>query len=206
MEPLTILIWLVVFLLAVLLQAIVINGVWGAAKGESELLPNGKWKHSDMILYPIKRFLTRQKLEPINYRGDELKKLVNLIETQFGIVFPDAIEIRYNHINTEAVDIELVKKLCEKACDRFVGLNWVLHDIDGKVYGVSFFRNYKFYILSKWLRKPVIECVKCMPSYYSIVLFLPAAVYLLGWHWYLIPLYFINVFAVSYTANLIHKS
>lgn len=184
MEIKTIFLGVIAMLGYLLLQSLFILGVRAAAKGGTEKLPNGKDKDSEMILYPILKFLTRVKQVPVYYSGIELEKVLKRIKR---IDKKINLTAKGEHIQFETNNEDI---------DSFVeNLEDVLYQIDENIIFEyqqgNIFRLYKIdeqYVLSKYLRKPILQCPICMASFWSIFTYWIPMIYLFGtpvWLFYL---------------------
>ena len=98
-------------------------------------------------------------------------------------------------------DVEIMKKLCY-VIERDHDTKWFY---DGASF--SFYKEFPQYRFSKYLRMPIIQCIKCMSSFWSTVLtFLPVMLYFFGFQWWILPLWIVNVFALTYVNKLLYRS
>lgn len=178
----------------VLLQSLFILGVRIAAKGGTEKLPDGTDKDSEMILYPLFKYLTRVKRQKIYYSGDEFDKLVERIRSVMSGV--DLIA-RDNRIQVAKGDAERASVLKE--------LNGALATIDKKIEvdataeAIRFYKIDEEYVVNKYFRKPVIQCPICMASYWSTFSYWIPVIYFYGFNFWVLYLGVLNICAVSST-------
>ncbi len=168
----------------VILQSLFILGVRIAADGSTEKLPNGKDKDSEMILYPILKFLCRTKKVPIYYIGAQLDALLRQIrrenpEFNFTIV-GEMISLQDTH------DIKAFENtLYNLNPNVIIDFN---QDNTFKLYIVD-----EVFVINKYLRKPIIQCPICMSSFWSIFSYWIPMIYLFGTPLWLFYLGFANI-------------
>lgn len=176
----------------VLLQSLFILGVRVAAKGAVEKLPNGKDKDSEMILFPIFKYLTRVERHKIYYSGEQFDQLVRKIR----VLMPEA--------KLPTADAGIVLPLSDTTrIPVLKELNNVLPKIDGKIQvevtdtGIRFFKIDEVFKVNKYLRKPVIQCPICMASYWSVFSYWIPIIYFYGFSFWVLYAGVINICAVS---------
>lgn len=178
----------------VLLQSLFILGVRIAAKGGTEKLPDGTDKDSEMILYPLFKYLTRVKRRKIYYSGDEFDKLVQKLQS----LMPGADLIARDN------SIKVTKGEAERATV-LKALNGALVTIDKSIqidHSAETIRFYKIdeeYVVNKYFRKPVIQCPICMASYWSTFSYWIPVIYFYGFDFWVLYLGVLNICAVSST-------
>ncbi len=171
----------------VLLQSLFILGVRIAADGGTEKLPNGKDKDSEMLLYPLFKFLTRTKQVPVYYIGLQLEillKQLKRVRPDFDFLVDGEI-IRLNNQGDVATQGMLENTLYQLDPKILIDQNE-----DGS------FRLYKtdeVFIVNKYLRKPIIQCPICMSSFWSIFSYWIPMIYLFGTPLWLFYLGFANI-------------
>ena len=171
----------------VLLQSLFILGVRIAADGGTEKLPNGKDKDSEMLLYPLFKFLTRTKQVPVYYIGLQLEILLK----QLKRVRPDF---------DFSVDGEIIRLNNQGDAATPGMLENTLYQLDPKILidqkEDGSFRLYKtdeVFVVNKYLRKPIIQCPICMSSFWSIFSYWIPMIYLFGTPLWLFYLGFANI-------------
>ena len=171
----------------VLLQSLFILGVRIAADGGTEKLPNGKDKDSEMLLYPLFKFLTRTKQVPVYYVGLQLEILLK----QLKRVSPDF---------DFSVDGEIIRLNNQGDVATLGMLENTLYQLEPKIVidqnEDGSFRLYKtdeVFIVNKYLRKPIIQCPICMSSFWSIFSYWIPMIYLFGTPLWLFYLGFANI-------------
>lgn len=192
--------WVFAFIGYLFIQGFVINGIAAAASGETITLPDGTKKDSNMILYPLQKFLLQYVDEKIYYSGAEFKKLWDMLRHKYINIIPASADASSMHkiVFSSDEDAEVMKKLCY-VIERDHEVKSMYHDG-----AFVFYKEFKKYKFSKYVRLPIIQCIKCMSSFWSLVLtFFPVMLYIFGFHWWLLPLWVINVFALSYVNLLL---
>ncbi len=171
----------------VLLQSLFILGVRIAADGGTEKLPNGKDKDSEMLLYPLFKFLTRTKQVAVYYIGLQLEILLK----QLKRVRPDF---------DFSVDGEIIRLNNQGDVATPEMLETTLYQLEPKILidqnEDGSFRLYKtdeVFVVNKYLRKPIIQCPICMSSFWSIFSYWIPMIYLFGTPLWLFYLGFANI-------------
>ncbi|MBD8349498.1 hypothetical protein [Dysgonomonas sp. HGC4] len=184
----------------VLLQSLFIMGVWIAAAGETEVMPDGKDKDSEMILYPLKKFLMQSETKTVYFSGDQFTNLINKIQ----MVLPE--------VNLNVIDEALFLNGERDNNTSFLNsLNSVLSQIDSQIKirinnnAISFYKIYQEPRFSKYLRKPLIQCPMCMASFWSIFSYWIPVLCLFGFSFWYLYLGVINICCVSYCNFLLRK-
>lgn len=176
----------------IVLQSLFILGVRVAAKGAVEKLPNGKDKDSEMILFPIFKYLTRTERTKIYYIDGQFELLIQKLR----VLMPELpLQTEDNHILLPLGDASRIPVLKE--------LNNILPKIDGKIqveaddHGVRFFKIDEVFKVNKYLRKPVIQCPICMASYWSVFSYWIPVIYFYGFSFWVVYAGVINICAVA---------
>lgn len=168
----------------VLLQSLFILGIRIAAKGGTEILPDGSEKDSEMILYPVFKYLTRVKKTNVYYSGTAFDQLIGKLRIQM----PEASFVSEgNSIHTVSLK----------------ALHSTLAGIDKKIQTdlsdgvIRFYITNETFKVNKYFRKPVIQCPICMASYWSVISYWIPMVYFFGWSFWVIYCGVINICAVA---------
>ncbi|QJB32260.1 transposase [Chitinophaga oryzae] len=176
----------------IFLQSLFILGVRIAAKGAVEKLPNGKDKDSEMILFPIFKYLTRTERIKIYYSGEQFDQLAR----RLGVLMPEyRLNMEDNSILLPPDDASRVPVLKE--------LNNMLPKIDGKIQvevtdnSIRFFKIDEVFKVNKYLRKPVIQCPICMASYWSVFSYWIPVIYFYGFNFWVVYAGVVNICAVA---------
>lgn len=176
----------------IILQSLFILGVRIAALGGTEVMPNGKDYDSEMILYPIFKYLTQKKNDKIFFANQQFEKLIKKIQ----ILLPS------QEIVTENETV-LIKNNDKEGLRLREVLNEILPKIDLQIQielteeGLRFFKVYEKYRFSKYLRKPLIQCPICMASFWSIFSYWIPVVHFYGFNFWILYLGGINICAVA---------
>ncbi len=190
------------FLIYAIIQALIINGIFISAAGSDITLPNGEVLGSEMILYPVYKFLNKSYDKAVGYTLTEIKKRTTVALPGItggtidwsgdGPLFPVTINPG-QILNTDSIN------------------NWAKAYLNGALEyddvnkTVMFYQNVTFYRLSKWLRKPILTCIICMASFWSIFTFLIPVILIFGWSLKIIPIWIGNMFCLSYLNYVIFK-
>lgn len=174
----------------VILQSLFILGVRIAAKGGTEVLPDGRDKDSEMILYPLFKYLSRVRHVKVYYSGEQWdilfeklqQKLKNdtLVNSGNGLIYDNSSPEPGERIR------QVLKEIDEK----------ISMETDDK--GVT--RCYKTdeeYVVNKYFRKPVIQCPICMASYWSVFGYWIPMFYFFGFQIWIVYFGILNICAVS---------
>lgn len=157
------------------LQSFFMIGVWISAHGDTEKKPDGKDYDSEMILFPIKKFLTQSSKEKVFYEGKYLQQLVERIKVQlpeFDFSFSEKeILMTREHPNY----VQFVHLLNERTPRIDPNLQVELRDT-----GLRFYKMYVQYRFNKYLRKPIMQCPVCMSSVWSIFSYWIPVIYVFG--------------------------
>lgn len=202
MNPFHIVCWVFAFIGYLFIQSFVINGIHASADGDTKILPDGSEKDSEMILYPLQKFLLQYKLKKIFYSGQEFKKMWDLLRHKYINIIPPSVDADAldKLVFTKEEDIETMKKLCY-VIERDHEINWMYNNG-----AFIFYKQYRDYRFSKYIRLPIIQCIKCMSSFWSLVLtFFPVMIFVFGLHWWLLPLWVFNVFALAYLNKALYR-
>lgn len=176
----------------VMLQSLFILGVRIAAKGATEVMPDGKDYDSEMILYPLFKYLTQTRKDKVFYTGLQFNDLLKKIQ----ILLP-------GHEVITANDTLLIKKEGTEGIRLREALNALLPKLDVQIQqeltpdGIKFFKVYEQYRFNKYIRKPIIQCPICMASFWSIFGFWIPVIYFFGFSLVVLYLGVINICAVA---------
>jgi hypothetical protein len=187
----------IAWLLYVVVQAIFINGIKLSAAGSTEILPNGEEKDSEMILYPVAKFLLQKKTRKIFYSGVELEKLYTRITDQFSAL--GGLNSAGSLLMFATDDQHIAWKHALPMLAQFGAVPELSHNT------ISFYKEVTEYKFSKWLRKPVIECVVCMSSFYGIFTCLIPFFIVSHYSWLALPVYLLNTFSLACMNKIIFK-
>lgn len=176
----------------VVLQSLFILGVRIAAKGAVEKLPNGKDKDSEMVLFPLFKYLTRTTQTKIYYSDEQFDLLIGKLRIQMPETPLHTEENSLVLPIGSAARIPVLKEL-----------NNILPKIDAKILvevndsGVRFFKIDEVFKVNKYLRKPVIQCPICMASYWSVFSYWIPVIYFYGFDFLVVYAGVVNICAVA---------
>lgn len=197
MEITQILCYLLAYCVFLLLQAVMINGIKISASGHTEKSPSGEDIDSEMILYPLYKWLTQSQLVKVYYQGPELGRLVEQIN-------------KYLSSDYGCNDQVMFVPKEDHFSARFPQLQVMLgHQVQLEVFlsgSVGFYKELKVYRYSKYLRKPIIQCVICMASFWGFFTYWPVIYFVYGVKYFTFILWIVNTFCLSYINFLIFKA
>jgi hypothetical protein len=211
MNIIDILCWLLGYGLFIIFSALIINGIYITTRGEEETLPDGsKGSTNDMIFYPFYQLVTKTKGERfIFYKNEELHTLTRRILKKLPLPQPDLItEDALHYLNGRSVDA--LKLWSENAKEFLEGeeikMSMALINEAIEPYGrIQFYKQYPIYVLPKMLRKPLIECIKCMSSIWGSLIFWPVVLKAFPFDWIMIPCWIAYCFTLSYANTFLYK-
>lgn len=175
-----VLFYLLSFLVYVIIQAIVINGIKACTEGNYEDMPDGKKVAKGMIFFKIANYLNQKELIPVYYSGDGIKRLLEACKEKFGNSIP--ISFLEGKVNNTILKIaqpdlqeqvmiqqfrETILRKSENAkCDKWSDDEYV------------FYKEYERYKFPKFIRKSVaLGCIRCASSFWGTITFLPVVFY-----------------------------
>lgn len=190
------------FLLYAIVQALIINGIFISASGSDITLPDGTVLGSEMILYPVYKFLNKSYDKAVGYTLTEIN---NRIKVPLPGITGGTIDWRgdgplFAVAPNPGQNIDPTSLKVWAAAYLHGAL-----DYDEANQTIMFYQNVTFYRFSKWLRKPILTCIICMASFWSIFTFLIPVILIFGWHWQIIPIWVANMFCLSYLNYVIFK-
>lgn len=206
--------WILGFVLFILVGAAFINGLFITTRGDKETRPDGVIIDTDeMIFYPFYKFIMQEK-EPfrVYYTGPRLKELYRKISR--GLPIPQVDEVGtdelyfHNGRSKDAIKIWQEQTVEFLAQEDVKAEFYLLGDAelpdDGVRHGkIRLYREYPNYRFSKYIRKPVVQCIKCMPSIWGTILFWCVELPVFGFHLVAIPVWILYCFCLSYTATFL---
>lgn len=175
----------------------VINGIKIAATGETQIMPNGQERDTPMILYPIAKFIDQSHLKKVYYSGEQFRKLIELLRERFRSILPEWERVEdgtFYFSSDQAVDIM-----------NGIGAKLKVEDIEIEIEGraVRFYKEYRVYKYSKYIRMPTFGCIRCMSSFWSIFTFWLPMVLIFGYHDWQWLLWLANLPAVTFVNTYI---
>lgn len=189
------------FILYLPIQSLIINGIYISAAGKSETLPDGTVADSEMILYPLYKFLNQQYQKRIYFTLEQIKaRSANLPGISGGTINWDTGAYTFKVLPSfvNSINVDSIRAWAEAYLSGKI-------DYDPDSDTIAFYQDETFYKFSKYLRKPIITCIICMASFWCILLFLIPVVCLFGFQIKILPIWIANTFCVSYLNYVIFK-
>jgi hypothetical protein len=202
------------FLVFAFIQALFINGIKAASEGTFEIMPSGKRRYKGMIFYPVAEYLTRTKLEKQFYSVKGYKLLIELIENKYpDFVMPTWMQYAtFYHPNKSSSRARVMVNLQDegerKAAEQFAKYLLMKEGIDHVINQegwIEFFKPVTVNIQPAILRKPIIECVKCMASFWGALTYWPVVTSVFGFHYWELPVFAFDVIILVYLNFYYHK-
>lgn len=190
---------LVAFILFLTLQSWFINGISTSAAGTTEKYPDGTDNDSEMILYPLKKWLTQSFTKKIYYSGDEFKKLWGDIRKKYYNSLPSTESNGFNVWVFNADDKDQMMQVLKKVEEE----KGVKSEWNGR--HVQFYKEIRFAKYSKYVRKPIIECIKCMSSFWGTLTYWPTVLMALDFGWWMFGVWIADIVILSYVNWYWHK-
>ncbi len=197
---------LIEFILYVIIQSWCINGIKASSSGTTTKNPDGTDRDGEMILYPFFKYLTQKKIVKLFYKSRAFHEVIKSIEAIYGDLGLDY------RIATGAVSYDPTSKVALlrwKKVEESLRLQFdpdiriEYFPLSGKLF---FYKENQEYRFSKWIRKPIIQCVVCMASFWGIFLFWIPAFCIYGLDPVIVPIGIGNTFCVAYLNKLIYKA
>jgi len=160
-------------------SAMVINGIYITTRGETVTAPDGtEMDRGEMVFYFFNKWLTKKKSSYfIPFKGDQLLELlftiqkmfpsapsVTVDENKYFIVFRNAGEIPAKRLMDAW---QLWTKDYFKSKDIVIDIRT---DTETEII-FTLSEEYPVYKYSKYIRKPIVQCIKCMASFWGTILF-----------------------------------
>lgn len=197
----TILLLITTFLVYLLVQALAINGIFISAAGITETLPDGTLAHSEMIFYRLYRYLNQSIEKKVAYSLDVIEQKTKVFPVISGAIInwnAGGPLFTVTPIPNQPFNIQPLTIWATTYLKGYV-------EFDATNQTIMIYQNIEFYRFSKWLRKPILTCIICMASFWSIFTFLIPVILIFGWSLKIIPIWIGNVFCLSYLNYLIFK-
>lgn len=187
------LILILLFITYLVPQAMIMNGIFLAASGNTELRPDGTYHNSEMILYPLAKYFNQKTMIKVYYPGGLLSDLLTDISNRF----PTIPASSYWRTEDERLLWLKQKHLIENSFEIKIEVTQ-----ENKILFYKEYSNYKF---SKYIRKPLFGCIICMPSFWGIFTFLIPALFAFHFDLIVLALYIPNTFCLSFLNYKIMK-
>lgn len=197
-----IILWLIAYGLLLIFSAVAINGLHITTRGQTETLPDGSTgKINDMIFYPLLQLVSKERRKcRIYYLGEQLEKLSRTMLKKMPLPPPDTIEpayLRYNNGRGQDAVRLWQNTSIEYLEEQEIKLE-AEYDLDGQYGRVMFYKEYPVYYLPKYIRKPVLECIKCMASVWGTLCYWSVMISLFGFHPYQFAIWIPFCFSLSW--------
>ena len=185
----------VLFIVYLFPQAMFINGAYLAAAGRSEIGPDGRVKDlSEMIFYPIRKYLEQHTKKAIYFSGEQLRLLLEeIFNTYPALSLSGVVELSQD----DMIMWGKLKKNIENQFDLKIEFRYEKE--------IVFYREYTEYRFSKWLRKPTFGCIICMASFWGVFTFLIPAGFIFKFNAIVLLLYIPNTFCLSFLNYKLNK-
>lgn len=199
MEVLTILEWLLAWGMLLFAQSVFINGIYQSSTGETKKRVDGSDEDSEMILYPLKKFFEKMESVAIQYKSGALLALAKRIRGKYSLEELYIFNWEDYSVTGDGMTEEKIKQYEDSIKENLeVDIKYLPH-------GIQFFKVYDEYKYSKWIRKPIIQCIKCMSSFWGALTFWPIVLFIFGFHLLEIPIFFADVFSLTYLNWILYK-
>ncbi len=199
-------IYLIGFLIYILIQALVINGLKACTEGTFETRPDGKVIAKGMIFFKIAQYFNKHQIDKILYKGDDIKVVIDNCRDKYANSVPVCfIEGQISGIylkikkpdNQEQFMISQFKNKILKAEGIECG--------EVEEYNYIFYKNYEVYKFPKFIRKSVaLSCIKCASSFWGTITFLPIIFYF-GLTWWIGLAWAASLFSLVHLNYWIYK-
>ena len=192
------LLFIITWLVYLVLQAFLVVGIKLGASGKTEILPDGTEKDSEMLLYPIAKFLLKTVPLKIFYSGEQLGGLLEEMET-FVSNLAKNLKFNGDHVlMVNGLTADNVKTVQASVEQRF-GIKMIVNDVQ-----ILFYKEINKFTVPVWLRKPIIECVICMASFWGLFMCLLPGLFVFGFlNWKVYVFYVVNTVALGAMNKLV---
>lgn len=197
-----ILITILAFFVYLFLQSLAINGLYISAAGKSETLPDGTTADSEMILYPLYKFLNQFTLNRIYCTMAFIKSRSASFPAIAGGIIQwtgDGPVFAIIPTSGQTINIDALKSWASAYLNAQV-------EYDSTAHNFKLYQEVPEYRFSKYIRKPILTCVICMASFWSIFTFLIPVILVFGFSLKIIPIWIGDILCLSYLNYLIFKA
>jgi hypothetical protein len=186
--------YLIAWCLLLISQSIFINGVYQSATGETKKRVDGSDEDSEMILYWLKKFFEQTKTTLVPYKDLALSNIIQELynyDKESQILLFDQIEggVIANTYNNWQRFLKLIPQYQANCRIK------IKNNADWRFFIYKEYEDYKYPV---WLRKPIIQCIKCMASFWGALTFWPVVLFLFGFNLIEIPIFFADMFSLAY--------
>ncbi len=184
---------IVLFIVYLLPQAMVINGIFLASRGSTEKLPGGFEIDGEMIFYPLRKYLEQSEDIRYYYLGKEYYDLLDKIYLQYSF-------LKFSMDQELSDDLLFAWKKHQSLIEQnFSVKTQISRD------NIMFYKEYPEYRFSKYVRKPLFGCIICMASFWGLFTFLLPALFAFHFDPIIYALYFPNTACLGYLNYKIMK-
>lgn len=200
-NPVNILCYILIWLLYLVSQSLFINGIFISSYGKTEKYPDGTDKDSEMIFYPIYKYINRT-----------YKKRYYFSRSMLDVsAFPkiDGLVVIWDDFVTDGAIIRGFRVVGNGST--YAAEKWIKEYYGGKMkhdqvnHRIAFYTEEDEYVFSKYFRKPTFGCIVCMSSFWSIFTFALPVAYFYPWTWGTTFLWFADIISLAYVNFLIFK-
>lgn len=195
-------VWLLDWLLFLLVQAILINGIYISAYGKTTKRIDGTDDDSEMIFYPIYKFL-HKTYKRRRYFVREMLDVTTFPKIDGMVVlwddfWQDGLIVRGFRVVGNASTYP-----AEKWIKEFYGGKMQYDQVNKRV---AFYLEEDEYVFSKYIRKPTLGCIICMSSFWSLFTFVLPVSMLYAWNLHITLLWFADIISLAYMNFIIFKN
>lgn len=197
----TLLLLTATFLIYLFIQALMINGIYISAKGTTDILPDGTTADSEMILYPLYKYLNQSIQQKVAFTLTVIKQRTNVFPIIAGGTIhwiDDGPLFTLIPIPGQTLNLAALNSWADAYLKGHI-------DYDEVNKTIMVYQDITVYKFSKYIRKPIITCIICMASFWSIFTFLIPVILIFGWSLKIIPIWIGNMLCLSYLNYVIFK-
>lgn len=202
MDPFILLICMLFWIIYLLAQALFINGIFISAKGSTSKRADGTDDDSEMIFYPIYKYLHRTYPVKVYF----IRKMLDISTAPKNT----GLEIKWDDFWKDGLLVRGYKVVGSGSTLPWE--TWIREFYQGKMqfdqmnHRIAFYLEEDRYVFSKYIRKPVIGCIICMSSFWSIFTYALPVYHFYGWSWHITVLWFFDIVSLAYVNYLIFKN
>lgn len=205
MEIFDLISWMLAYALFVVLSCTVQNGWFIITRGDTYERPDGKMEdRDDMIFYWFYKLIMKEAKPPekIYYLSDHLSELVARMGKT--ILVPAPVSVGVDTVIYTKDRAEIVRIFSHPVVKDYLDNNDLCWSFSGSGEAVSFYTERKRYVLGKYLRKPLVECLKCFPSIWGSLVYWPGVLFVFeGFAWWQPVVWIPYLLSCSYVNTLL---
>jgi hypothetical protein len=190
------------WILFLFIQAIFINGIFISAKGKTTKRIDGTDDDSEMIFYPIYKFLHKTEKRRRYFAKEVLDTTTFPRDNGLVVIWDDFWQDGF-HVRGWRVVGNGSTLPAENWIKEFYGGKMQYDQMNRRI---AFYKEEDEYVFSKYLRKPLIGCIICMSSFWGGLTFCIVASIFFQWNIYTFLLLIADIISLSYVNFLIFKS